>query len=359
VDFSLSPDQILIRDSVARFGSTYGAGSALDPWPTFAEVGWLGLGAPAELDGFGGPIEISILMEQFGRHLVAEPYIAQVVLAGTILREAGRHHELEGLLSGAERFAVAYEEPRGRYDPAYVETRASKSAGGFVLSGEKVRAAGTKGATQVILSARDGDEPALYVVPLDNAGITRRDVLGADGHAVASLSFDEVQVERSSRIGSDGTGLQPLELGLESANAAVCAEALGVMSAMLDMTVTYTKQRTQFNVAISSFQALQHRMAEMFIELELVRSMVFLAAMALDSDSGSSVPRSVSAAKSYVAQAARFIGQNAIQLHGAIGITEEYQLGQYFKRLTILERIFGDKAYHLRRFSQLSKQGVN
>jgi len=131
------------------------------------------------------------------------------------------------------------------------------------------------------------------------------------------------------------------------------------MSAMLDMTVEYTKQRTQFNVAISSFQALQHRMAEMFIELEMVRSMVFLAAMALDSDTGSSVPRSVSAAKSYVAQAARFIGQNAIQLHGAIGITEEYELGHYFKRLTVLERIFGDKAYHLRRFSQLSKQGVN
>ena len=300
------------------------------------------------MGGFGGPVETLLLMEQFGRGLVVSPYVAQVVFAGTILREAKRTGELQRLVEGDERFAVAYEEPRARYDPAAVATTAVRDGDDYVITGTKVRVLDPSTANTLIVSARTGDEISLFLVPAGAPNVTREPYAAEDGQDVAGVRFDGVRVPAAQLIG----GLALLELGLDHATAALCAEALGLMSLMLEATVEYTKQRQQFGVAIGSFQALQHRMAEMFIEVELARSMAYLAAVTLDEQRDDPVARrrGVAAAKVQVAKSGRFVGQNAIQLHGGIGMSEEYKVGHYFKRMTIVERLLGDADFHLARY---------
>src|ERR1700736_1104164 len=285
MDFTLSPEQLLIKDSVARYAAGDHAGT--EKWPQFAELGWLAIGAPDDLGGFGGPLETLLLMEQFGRGLVVSPYVSQVVLAGTILRAAERTELLEKLVEGTERFAVAYEEPHARYDPAAVETSAvrdpsvNSGQAAYVLRGTKVRVLDAATANTLIVSARTGDEISLFAVPVDAANITREPYASEDGYDVANVRFEGVRVDGAQLIGPLGGGLELLDRALDHATAALCAEGLGLMSLMLEATVEYTKQRQQFGVPIGSFQALQQRMAEMFIEVELARSMAYLAAMTL------------------------------------------------------------------------------
>jgi alkylation response protein AidB-like acyl-CoA dehydrogenase len=349
VDFTLSPEQLLIKDSVARFAAGEHAGA--DKWPQFAELGWLAIGAPEDLGGFGGPLETLLLMEQFGRGLVVSPYIGQVVLAGTLLRLAGHLDELGRLVEGGARFAVAYEEPGARYDPAKVATRAVRDGDDYALSGSKVRVLDAMTAGTLLVSARTGDEITLFAVPADAAGVTREPYAAEDGYDVANVRFENVRVPSASVVGSEGGGLALLEHALDHATAALCAEGLGLMSLMLDATVEYTKQRQQFGVPIGSFQALQHRMAEMFIEVELARSMAYLAAMTLSEEQDAVARRrGISAAKVQIAKSGRFVGQNAIQLHGGIGMSEEYKVGHYFKRMTAVERLLGDVDFHLARY---------
>jgi alkylation response protein AidB-like acyl-CoA dehydrogenase len=350
MDFTLTPEQLLIKDSVARFAAGDHAGT--EKWPQFAELGWLAIGAPDELGGFGGPLETLILMEQFGRGLVVSPYLAQVVLAGTLLRAAKRDDLLRPLVEGEARYAVAYEEPHARYDPALVATTAVRDGDAYVLRGTKVRVLDASTAGTIVVSARTGDEVSLFAVPAGAENLSLAAYAAEDGHDVADVHLDGVRVGESSMIGSFGEGLALLGLALDHATAALCAEALGLMALMLEATVQYTKQRQQFGVPISSFQALQHRMAEMFIEVELARSMAFLAAMTLDEqrDDPAARARGVSAAKVQIAKSGRFVGQSAIQLHGGIGMSEEYKVGHYFKRMTIVERLLGDADYHLARY---------
>jgi alkylation response protein AidB-like acyl-CoA dehydrogenase len=349
VDFTLSPEQLLIKDSVARFASGEHAGT--DKWPQFAELGWLAIGAPDELGGFGGPLETLLLMEQFGRGLVVSPYVSQVVLAGTLLRLAGRTELLERLVEGHERFTVAYEEPRARYDASRVEAQAVRHGDDYVVTGSKVRVLDASTADTLIVSARTGDEISLFAVPADAPNVVREPYAAEDGYDVANVRFDGVRVPGTSIIGPLGGGLELLEHALDHATAALCAEGLGLMSLMLEATVEYTKQRQQFGVPIGSFQALQHRMAEMFIEVELARSMAYLAAMTLGEEQDAVARRrGISAAKVQVAKSGRFVGQNAIQLHGGIGMSEEYKVGHYFKRMTAVERLLGDADYHLARY---------
>jgi alkylation response protein AidB-like acyl-CoA dehydrogenase len=349
MDFTLSPEQLLIKDSVARFAQGDHAGG--DHWSTFAELGWLALGAPEEVGGFGGPLETLLVMEQFGRGLVTSPYVAQAVFAGTILRAAERVDLLEPSVEGKRRYAVAYEEPHARYDPSRVNTTASHDGDAVTITGTKVRVLDAGSADTLIVSARGDDGITLFAVPADAAGVTRTPYASEDGSDVADVRFEGVRVDGGAAIGAPGDGLALLELGLDHATAALCAEALGLMSVMLEATVEYTKQRQQFGVPISSFQALQHRMAEMFIELELARSMAYLAAMTLGEDTDARARRrGVSAAKVQVAKSGRFVGQNAIQLHGGIGMSEEYKVGHYFKRMTLLERLLGDADFHLARY---------
>jgi len=359
MDFTLSPEQLLIKDSVASFvlrqaQDKPGGRAANDNWPTFAELGWLALGAPEDVGGFGGPLETLLLMEQFGRGLVRSGYVAQVVLAGTILRDANRVDRLQRLAEGDERFAVAYEEPAARYDAARVATTASLEAaasghGEYTITGSKVRVLDAGTADTLIVSARTDDGITLFAVPA--ASTQRTPYAAEDGSDVADVRLDGVRVGADALIGEVGGGLALLERGIDHATGALCAEALGLMSVMLEATVDYTKQRQQFGVPIASFQALQHRMAEMFIELELARSMAYLAAMTLTEENDPVARRrGISAAKVQIAKSGRFVGQNAIQLHGGIGMSEEYKVGHYFKRMTLVERLLGDADFHLRRF---------
>jgi len=349
MDFKLSDEQAMIKDSVTRFIAERDGAS--DRWPQFAKLGWLGIGTPDELGGFGGPVETLILMEAFGRGLVTEPYATGVVLAGTILRAAGRRDLLDALLAGAERFAVAYDEAEARYDPRHVRTVAELRADGYRLNGRKIRVITPPTPATLIVSARCGERIALFAVPPDATGVTRRDVRTEDGRTAATVDFTDTPLGAEALVGAVDGGLDLLEQGLDHATGAVCAEAVGVMSVLFELTLGYLKERRQFNVTIGSFQALQHRMAEMFTELELARSMSYVAAMTL---AGASTPlermRGISAAKVQIARSGRFVGQNAIQLHGAIAMAEEYKAGGYFKRLTTLERLFGDADYHLARY---------
>ena len=347
MDFKLSGEQTLIKDSVERFVAQQPATS--DPWREFAKLGWLGIGAPEDLGGFGGALETMLVMEAFGRGLYLEPYAACAVFPSTILRAAGRNDHLEELIEGKSRFAVAYEEPGAHYDPAAIETRAERANGSYVLRGKKIRVAVPRGAATFLISARSGDDVALFSVAPDASGLRRDDETAEDGTLVARLELDGVRVDENARIGA--RGLDVLERGLEYANAALCGEAVGLMSAMFDLTLGYLKERNQFGVPIGSFQALQHRMAEMFTELELARSMAYVAAMTADDESDADArARAIAGAKIQVSRSGRFVGQNAIQLHGAIGMTQEYKLGGYFKRMTSLERLYGDIDHHLQRY---------
>ncbi|HEY1726864.1 MAG TPA: acyl-CoA dehydrogenase [Candidatus Baltobacteraceae bacterium] len=348
MDFKLSGEQTLIKDSVERFVAQQPAPA--EPWREFAKLGWLGIGAPEDLGGFGGALETMLVMEAFGRGLYLEPYAACAVFPAAILRAAGRSDQLEGLIEGERRFAVAYEEPGAHYNPGAVSARSERSNGGYVLTGKKVRVPVPRGDATFLVSAKTDGDVTLFAVAPGSSGLQRHDEIAEDGTTVARLELDAVIVEESARIG-DAPGVGLLQRGLEYANAALCGEAVGLMGTMFDLTLGYLKERNQFGVPIGSFQALQHRMAEMFTELELARSMAYVAAMTADDESDAEArARAIAGAKIQVSRSGRFVGQNAVQLHGAIAMTQEYKLGAYFKRMTSLERLFGDVDYHLDRY---------
>ncbi|MGA3038237.1 MAG: acyl-CoA dehydrogenase [Vulcanimicrobiaceae bacterium] len=348
MDFKLTGEQTLIKDSVERYVAQQPASA--EPWRDFAKLGWLGIGAPEEAGGFGGALETMLVMEAFGRGLYLEPFAACAVFPSAILRAAARTDQLELLIEGERRFAVAYEEPGAHYNSEAVSTRAERSNGAYVLTGKKVRVPVPRGEASFLVSARAESDVALFAVPPGASGLQRNDETAEDGTTVARLELDRVTVDESARIGAS-SGVELLQRGLEYANAALCGEAVGLMSTMFDLTLGYLKERNQFGVPIGSFQALQHRMAEMFTELELARSMAYVAAMTVDDDSDPGArARAIAGAKIQVSRSGRFVGQNAVQLHGAIAMTQEYKLGAYFKRMTSLERLFGDVDYHLERY---------
>jgi len=232
-----------------------------------------------------------------------------------------------------------------------VTTDAVRAGASYALTGRKVRVLGASSADTLVVSARTGDDITLFTVPAAAAGVTRTSYRSEDGHDVCDVSLESVEAQAAGLIGDTGEGLALLEAALDRARAALRAEAVGLMSVMLQMAGEYTKQRRQFGVPIGSFQALQHRMAEMFMELELARSMSYVAAMTLENETEAAArTRGISAAKVQIARSGRFIGQNAIQLHGGIGMSEEYKIGHYFKRMTSVERLLGDADYHLARY---------
>lgn len=348
MDFKLSAEQLLIKDSALRFAQR---ALPADAWAEFAGLGWLGIGAPEDAGGFGGAIEQMLVMEAFGRGLVLEPLGACGFFPGAILRAARRLDLLQRLCEGAERFAVAYEEAQARYDPSAVATVAERTADGYRLQGRKIRVPVPRAAATFLVSARMGEHIGLFAVVPGSSGVTRHDEQREDGSYAATLVLDGVILDDAMMIGPPGEGLSLLEYGLDHALGALCAESIGIMSVLFEMTLGYLKERSQFGVPIGSFQALQHRMAEMFVELELARSMAYLAAMTLDGESDARArSRAIAGAKIQIARSGRFVGQNAIQLHGAIAMTQEYKLGAYFKRMTSLERLYGDVDYHLERY---------
>jgi len=292
---------------------------------------------------------------------VVEPYVGTVVIGGGFLKHAahpGAADLIGSIIAGDATMAFAYAEPQGRYNLADLKTTATKSGTGFTLNGQKAVVIGAPWATHLIVTARtaggqrDRQGVSVFLVEAAATGITRRDYPTVDGFRASEVTFEAVQVPAEALIGVVDQGLPLVERVMDEAIAATCAEACGVFRRLQDGTVEYTKQRKQFGQPISQFQVLQHRMVDMFIQLEQSISLTYLATIRLAEDAERA--KAVAAAKVQIGKAARFIGQNAIQLHGGMGMTDELAIGHYFKRATMIENAFGSTDHHLARFEALS-----
>jgi pimeloyl-CoA dehydrogenase small subunit len=375
MDFELSDEQRLLGDSVNRlladhydFAKRRGYLAEPEGWSTalwsrYAEQGLLGLPFAEEYGGFGGgPIEVMLLMEAFGRVLALEPYLATVVLAGTALRLAGSEAQKMAILpqvaEGNMTLAFAHGERQARYDLTDVLTTAKSTAHAWVLDGAKSVVAHGDGADRLIVSARvsgERDDPngiGLFLVDGKSNGIARRSYLMRDGTRAAEIALSGVEVAQADALSEPGTAFTIIERVVEAGIAATSAEAVGAMETMHAMTLEYLKTRQQFGKPIGQNQVLQHRAAEMLIELEQARSMAMLAAMTIDEPDPAERARNIAMAKVGVGQASRFVAQNAVQLHGGIGMTEEYAVGHYFRRCMVIEHLFGDPTYHLSRLAE-------
>ncbi|MGK7862923.1 acyl-CoA dehydrogenase family protein [Falsiroseomonas sp. E2-1-a4] len=372
MNFDLTDEQRMLSDSIRRLVSdayddfekrkTYRAeprGYAEANWQKFAEMGLLGLPFSEEDGGFGGgPVETMLVCEQFGRGLVVEPYLATVVLGGGLLKRAGsaaqRAELIPAIAEGTLTLAFAHQERQARHDLHDVATTATRSADGYVLNGAKGVVLHGDSADRLIVSARTGgarrDRDGISLFRLDPAttGVTRRGYATQDGLRAAEVVLENVSVPANALLGPEGAALPLIEQVVDEAQAAICAEALGAMDVLRDLTVDYLKQRTQFGQAIGNFQALQHRAADMLVATEQARSMAMYAAMMVQEADPTARRTALSAAKALVAKNADLLGKDAIQLHGGIAVTEEYKAGHYFKRLTMLAGLFGDVDHHLR-----------
>jgi alkylation response protein AidB-like acyl-CoA dehydrogenase len=372
MDFALSPDQTLMKQSVDRFvEENYAAGRRAarpqfemgfnrDHWSAFAELGWLGLPIPEASGGFGGtPLDTMILMEAFGTGLVAEPFVPAVVVAGSILAAGSGTFAaalLADLLEGSKIATLAYAEPQAGYEPATVTTTARRDGESFIIDGHKVAVPYAVAADYVVVSVRTGGASdsregiSLVAVAKDAPGVTRRDYETYDERRASDITFEKVQVPHDAVIGKIDGGLPILDRALDLGNVALCAEAVGAMAALHRGTVDYIKTRTQFGRPIGSFQALQHRAVDMLVQLELARAITTYAASVVGGADGAASRRAAAAAKVQICESSRYVGEQAIQLHGAIGLTEELFIGHYVKRLTVLARELGDAAYAIKRY---------
>jgi pimeloyl-CoA dehydrogenase small subunit len=370
MDFELSDEQKLLKDSVERLladrysfeaRNTYAQepdGFSRAMWKQYAELGLLALPFEEKYGGIGGnAVDTMLVMEAFGRALVIEPYVATVVLAGSLLRLGGNDQQkdkyLPKLAAGELTMAFAHSEPQARYILPDIKTTARKDGDGYILDGAKTLVLHGDSANTFIVSARisgnqrDTAGLALFIVDANAKGLTRRGYATNDGQRAAELTLSNVRVPADAALGNPIDTFPLIEKVIDIAIAAQCAEAVGAMSVMHDMTVDYLKTRKQFGVPIGNFQVLQHRAAEMLIALEQARSMAMLAAITAEDDNAAERRKAISAAKVQICNSGRLVGQQATQLHGGIGMTMEYAVGHYFKRVTAIAATFGDAAHHL------------
>jgi alkylation response protein AidB-like acyl-CoA dehydrogenase len=337
-----------------------------DVWNALAEdLGALGAGLPEEVGGLGGgPGEVGAIMREFGRHLVLEPYLTTVVLGAAIVRAWDIDKSaplLTAVAQGKVTIAVAHAESRSGYEPQLVATRAVQSGAGYVLNGRKTLVLNAAGATHLIVVARTGGEESdrdgvsLFLLEPQAPGLGRVDYRTIDGGSASDLILTAVEVAATSLIGVAGQGLAILERALDEATTAICAEACGVMQALLDITVDYTRQRKQFGKALAEFQVLQHRMVDMLVELKQATALTTVARIKLDTPDRAAA---VSAAKSRVGRACRSMSQAAVQLHGGVGIADETPISHYFRRALMIEQQFGSTDYHLDRYERLQIETV-
>jgi len=376
MDFDLTQDQQMLVDTAASFVKKESPvtrlramredslGYGRDTWKRMGELGWLGILFPEELGGFGGSfVDAALILEQFGTTLVPEPFIASVVLAGMGILLAGdetqRTRWLSPLIEGDATLALAYAEPESRFDVTRVATRAEKKGGAWRLSGRKVFVLNGHAADSIVVSARtsgaDGDKGGISLFVLDPtaAGLSVRAIKTMDGHHAANLALGGVELHTDRLLGEEGKAGPILERLVDYGAAAACAEGVGIMRTVLHMTTEYLRTREQFGVKIGTFQALQHRAVDMFIESELAKSTSILASIKASDDNEADRQSAISAAKVQLAISGRFVTQQAIQLHGGIGVTDEHDVGLYFKRMHVLNTLFGDEEFHLRRFATL------
>lgn len=378
MDFDLTEEQRLLKDSVDGFltdsydfetRKKYAAlagGYSPEIWAKFAELGLLGLPFAEADGGFGGgAVETMLVMEALGKSLVLEPYLATIVLGGGVLRHAGsaaqKAAHIPAVVEGTRTLALGTTERHSRYDLFDVSTTAKKDGASFVLDGEKAVVVNGATADHVIVTARtagsrrDKGGIGLFLVPADAKGVTRRDTATQDGTHAAEITLSGVRVGPEGVIGDPEGGLAVVERVADEAIAALSAEAVGAMDELQAITVDYLKTRKQFGVNIGAFQSLQHRAAEMFVALEQARSMAMLAAMTSEEPDAVERQAMASAAKVQIGRSARIIGQGAIQLHGGIGMTMEYKAGHYFKRLTMIDTLFGDADHHLAKVAEFGR----
>jgi alkylation response protein AidB-like acyl-CoA dehydrogenase len=373
MDFSYSEEQTLLRNSVSAYLAdkyTFEAwrkftrtGAGRDPahWRQFAELGLLAAPLPEEHGGLGGgAVDTMVIMEEFGKALVVEPYVPTVVVAGGTLARSGSEAQkqewLPKIASGEAMFVFAFAEPAGRYNLADLRSTAKKQGSGYVLNGHKAVVIGAPWADALLVtartagSARDAKGIGLFLVDKKFRGISLRDFPTVDGTRASEITFENVELPASSVIGSPEDGLALIERAADEAIAAHCAEAVGCMKVLLEATVAYSKSRKQFGLPIGKFQALQHRMADMFVFSEQAVSATLMATLRL---SGAGRAKAASAAKAQIGKAGRFIGQQAIQIHGGMGMTDDLNVGHYFKRLTMIDTLYGNADHHVKRFAAL------
>jgi len=339
-------------------------GVSIDAWSTLTELGMTALPVPEEQGGFSGSaIDMLVVMKEIGRGLVVEPYLA-TAFGAQFLKLAGNQETLlEQVATGELKLAAALGEKQARFDLFDIKTAAQANGDGYVINGTKVVVVHGGQAGKLIVSARSTGQQrdtggiSLFVVSADSAGISRKDYRTIDGQRAADIRFDNVQVPASALLGDVSAGWEILDAAADYAVTLLCAEAVGAMEALNASTLDYLKTRQQFGVPIGKFQALQHRMAEMFMQYQQASSMATLAAVKVASSDPVERRRTVSAAKARVGQAAKFVGQQAVQLHGGMGVTDELPAAHHFKRLTMIEQTLGDTDYHLARF--IAQPGFN
>ena len=377
MDFSFSEEQGLLQDSIQRYiqnSYTFDArqkllktedGFSRENWASFAELGWLALPFSEELGGFGGTaVETMILMEEFGKGLVVEPYVSTVIMAGSVIEAGGTSTHKEGVLAeimaGSKLASLAYVEPQARFNLADVTTTAKAEGDGYVINGFKGVVLGGPSADVLIVPARtSGDQKdesgiTLFLIDATASGISKRDYPTIDGMQASEVTLDNVSVPATALLGDVDKGLALLEVGINNGILAVGAEAVGAMEVLYKTTVEYCKTREQFGQPIGKFQVLQHRMVDMFMEHEQAKSLLYMAALRMSEDDEVEARKAVSALKVQVGKGGRFVGQNAIQLHGGMGMTDELNVGHYFKRITAIETLFGNVDHHLKKYSQIA-----
>ncbi|PCH63954.1 MAG: pimeloyl-CoA dehydrogenase small subunit [SAR86 cluster bacterium] len=377
MDFSFSEEQQMLQESVQKFiQKSYdfetrkgivdsASGYSEDNWKLFAELGWLTVPFSEADGGFGGAaVDLMVMMEEFGKGMLVEPFVATAVFSGGLIAALGSDEQkaelLPALMSGDLQLACAYAETGSRFNLANVATTATSDGTTVKINGSKIAVLNGSNANKLLVVARsEGDKisekgVSVYLVDAKAKGIKLHAYSHIDGQKSAEIAFSDVEIPASDCLGTPGEAYAALQTVVDKVTLAVSAEAVGVMEMLLQKTVEYSKTRKQFGTAIGTFQALQHRMTDMFIECQLARSIVIMAAMKLDSNiTATEKAKAVSAAKSKVGAATIKVGQEAVQLHGGIAMTEELDVGHMFKRTTAIELSFGNTDYHTARFASL------
>ena len=375
MDFTFNEEQSLIQDQVDQFvqkeydwetrqslsNSELGFGE--DNWKKFAELGWLGISVSEDSGGFGGSaIESMLIMEAFGKGLVVEPFLETVIMAGGLIDDHGSDQQkssfLEPAIAGEMHLALAYAEPQSRFNLSDVVTEAKADGDNFIINGYKSVVMNGPSADQIIVSARTSgtqlDEKgiSLFIIDANASGLDKTNYKTVDGRRASDLTFENVSVSKENLIGDQDKGFDILDSAIDKAILAISAEAVGAMEVLYKTTVEYTKTREQFGTAIGKFQVLQHRMVDMFMEYEQCKSLLYMATMKHE-EKAEDAKKAISGLKYQVGKAGKFIGQQAVQLHGGMGVTDELNVGHYFKRLTTVGTIFGNTDYHLKKYSSL------
>lgn len=376
MDFSFTSEQDQLRDTVAKLVSQKydfdtrrkvaksEAGWRPEMWSQFAELGLLGASFTEAEGGFGsGPIEAMIISEEFGKGLVIEPYLQTVVIGGNFFRHGGtdaqKEEHIAGIIGGETRFAFAYSEPKSRFDLNDISTTAKKDGASYTLNGHKAVVIGAPFATHLIVTARtsgaqrDANGITVFLVARNAKGVTTRDYPTVDGLRASEVYFENVAVGADAVIGKVDGGLPLVEKVVDNVIAALCAEAVGCFKVLNEATISYAKQRKQFGQSIATFQVLQHRMVDMFMAAEQASSMTYMVTLKLD-EADKARKLAASAAKVQIGKAGKLVSQDAVQIHGGMGMTDELNVGHFFKRVTMIESQFGNTDWHLRRYTELS-----